>query len=329
MADASLSLTYTEYLSELGVYLGWGTSPTGTKLTDCHRMMDGGLRKFYSAYDWRFRYITTSLSIGSTTAGTMSGAPSYSSTTELSTVTATTGVFTEAMIGEGITFDTSGTSYEIYGYTSTTEITVRNDASGEASGDTFVVGAVAYYDLPDNFWRLMQDSFYFTPNDGYERVVHRDLDYIQRQRGLASRTGKPMYCAIKPKTSTGSAGERWEVVFYPTPDSEMRLWYQYRAQGSYIRSSAPYPLGGAEHAETIKAFILAEAEYEKKRIFNGPYHQQLWTPDYQPTGLLAQSIRLDGEQEPGYFGMIQDISDDSSSVMDYHNNVDGDYSYDD
>jgi len=50
--------------------------------------------------------------------------------------------FVAGMVGGFIIFDTSGGRYEIVGYTGTTVVTVRGDATDEAGSDTFVV----YYD---------------------------------------------------------------------------------------------------------------------------------------------------------------------------------------
>lgn len=69
--------------------------------------------------------------------GTMSGAPSFGDPE--STVTATAAIFTEEMVGQRLIFDTSGNSYLIEAFTSTTIIDITGDASGEDSGDTLTV----------------------------------------------------------------------------------------------------------------------------------------------------------------------------------------------
>ncbi|MBN2129144.1 MAG: hypothetical protein JW741_06590, partial [Sedimentisphaerales bacterium] len=65
-------------------------------------------------------------------------------------------------------------------------------------------------------------------------------------------TGRPAYYTVRAKTSTGSAAQVKEVVFYPIPDSDDYVGqYTYVSRGQRLSSSAPYPLGGDEHAETL------------------------------------------------------------------------------
>jgi hypothetical protein len=68
--------------------------------------------------------------------GTVDGTPAKDNGT--STITATTAVFDETVVGGTITFDTSSNGYVVSSYTSTTIIVVTGDASGEAADDTFV-----------------------------------------------------------------------------------------------------------------------------------------------------------------------------------------------
>jgi len=63
MAESSLSMGYPDYLARLGVFLGYGASPTGDELTDCQRIIDAGLRRFYGAHTWRFLEPTSTLTL--------------------------------------------------------------------------------------------------------------------------------------------------------------------------------------------------------------------------------------------------------------------------
>ena len=79
-------------------------------------------------------------------------------------------------------------------------------------------------------------------------------------------TGVPQYCAVRPITSDGTDGQRFEVMFYPTPSSSYTLSYKYVILMDLITSDAPYPWGGMPHTETILASCLAVAE---ERIEDG------------------------------------------------------------
>jgi len=272
MAESTLSDAYTNYREEIAFYLGYGRT-SGNWSTDqestVNSCLKSGLRQFYyppklpestTTHDWSFMHPVTTLSIGSTT-GTMSGAPSYSSPS--STVTATTSVFDARMDDSGnsttITFTTSGTAYTIDGYTSATEVTVTGDASGEASGDTFTISAQYIYDLPDDFGGI-NGGFTYNSQNLYDYIKVVDEKQIRDLRQGTSIVGHPRYAAIRTRTLDATSGQRFEVLFYPNPNSSYTLTYAYIPLVDNIASGTPYPLGGMAHSETILASCLAVAE---------------------------------------------------------------------
>lgn len=60
---SSLSMGYPEFLGRVGIYLGYGGSPTGDELSDCQRIIDAGMRKFYAAHNWYFLNVTATLTL--------------------------------------------------------------------------------------------------------------------------------------------------------------------------------------------------------------------------------------------------------------------------
>ena len=72
-------------------------------------------------------------------------------------------------------------------------------------------------------------------------------------------SGTPQFAAVQPVAPTASAGQRFQVQFWPTPTA-CTLKYQYRVRVDKISSSNPYPYGGTDHSETILESCLAKAE---------------------------------------------------------------------
>jgi hypothetical protein len=65
----------------------------------------------------------------------------------------------------------------------------------------------------------------------------------------------PAYAAIRPKSSPGTSGQRFEVMFWPYPDAVYTFTYSYIILPGTI-TTTQYPLGGMAHAETIMASCL-------------------------------------------------------------------------
>ena len=83
---------------------------------------------------------------------------------------------------------------------------------------------------------------------------------VLRQRDYSDLASDPKLAAIRPISSDGSNGQRFQLMLYPKPDKAYTLSYRYHALPGKIDSSYPYPKGGAAHAETILESCLAVAE---------------------------------------------------------------------
>lgn len=270
MAESSLSMTYSDFREEIAFYLGYGRDSsnwTTAKSDSIDSVLKSGLRQFYNPprlpgdatnHEWSFLKIVTTISIGPVD-GTMSGVPVYDGSST-STITATSGVFLEEMATEGvnITFDTSGNSYEITSYTSSTEIVVSGDASGETSGDGFTVEATENYALPDDFGAI-NGNLVYKDYTGYASIPIVPERTVRSMRNIEI-SGFPEIAAVRPKSSTGASGQRFELMLYPKPSSSYTLKYCYTPLMNTLSESYPYPYGGEQHSETIMASCLAVAE---------------------------------------------------------------------
>lgn len=120
---------------------------------------------------------------------------------------------------------------------------------------------VASYALPANFATIMGDITY---EDGsLKRWGIRLIDATTMRRVRAfSREGKPEVAAVVPLVSDGETGQRKQITFYPTPDSEMIFTFNMQVLPDTVTPEAPYPLGGQLYAEAIREACLAAAESE-------------------------------------------------------------------
>lgn len=209
------------------------------------------------------------------TIGTVTGALSY--TSPLTTVTITAANFLETMEGMILTFHTSGNSYTIGGFTDTTTVTLIGNAGGEKPADkVFVTGATDLdsgdafiitntgddYELPDDFGGA-EGRFTFGADEGFVPIPQIDQGQLRALR-MRTRNGRPQFVALRMKSvsTTPDAGQRYELMVWPTPDAAYTLHYEYRAIPQKLTDAKPFPLGGMRHSETLKASCLAVAELE-------------------------------------------------------------------
>ena len=145
-------------------------------------------------------------------------------------------------------------------------------------------------DLPDDFGNLIGNIIY--SNTGVKIISASDL--LNLREGLES-TGIPCYGAIRPKTTTGTTGQRSEIMWYPTPDATYTLTYRYRKITNKLSVTNLYPYGGQVHSETLLESCLAVAE-QRQNDEMGVHWQAFLTA-------LAASIQHDrdtGAQNLGY-----------------------------
>ena len=119
----------------------------------------------------------------------------------------------------------------------------------------------ADYDLPDDFGGLEGEFTYAADAGLYQPICRVGVgDISSLRQGASLSTGAPQKVALRPKKSDGTAGQRFAVEFWPTPDAEYVLSYRYRVMPSALSATNPHPYGGASHSETILESCLAVAE---------------------------------------------------------------------
>lgn len=313
MAEATLSITKTTLDQAIGRFVGF-TATKGSWTTDDLAIVNmaraAGLRLFYNppalpgqkfAHAWRFLRPIGSLSAWASVDAVMSGVPSY--VDPVSTVTATTSVFYPTMVGFDLVFDTGGNSYPIAEYVDATHVKVTGDASGETSGDGFIITATGDYQMPDDFG-VIQGELTFPAGAAY----HPDIpvvgeQVIREKRQGSATTGVPRLAALSPLASSNAAGQRWRLSLWPTPNAMFELSFRYHVlQNDLVDSTNEHPLGGQAHAQTIIAACLAAAEQQEDGAY-GPKYQDFLVK-------LGTSIAHDARSEPTFLGYMGDRSDE-------------------
>lgn len=171
------------------------------------------------------------------------------------------------------------------------------------------------YELPDDF-AGMEGDMTFEPSEGFApvKLVGEARIREMRQNLGATVTGRPQYVAVRPKTSDGTDGQRFEAIFYPTPDGAYVLSYQTNALFSKLTSTNPYPLGGAVHARTLLNSCLAVIEEKVDRVQQGPAWKA-WMDS------LTASVQHDRRQSPANLGYNGDRSDGRPGVQYFRTNL--------
>lgn len=156
------------------------------------------------------------------------------------------------------------------------------------------------YDLPSDFGGFDGP---LTMDAGTYRPTIQIVDEIAiRALRQHSRTGTPEYGAVRPKRSDGTADQAFEIILYPTPDTTSTVHYRYAVNPPALTTSAPYPLGGVPHHETILESCLAVAESRSND--ESGIHQELFLKR------LSASFQYDLQQgQIEYYGYNGDYSD--------------------
>jgi len=301
MSESALSLGYADIASTVA-RTAFGYSPTSTdwdagELDDINKSIDKGYSDFLGENRWTFltqvATITTSAPYATGTIDLVNGD---------ATVTLTDGVFPSwAEFG---TLYYAGNEYEVSSRTDDTHIELRDAwAADSASAVDYSLRRI-YYALPDDF---SNPTSFFTYSNEYDRSPLKRIgeDMFRALRNTNTSTNQPTSAALRPKTTDydGTAGTRWEVMFYPLSDGAYNLSYSYDILGAtQLRTDTPYPLGGQAHAQAVQDCCIAAARYLFRDTNLGEYRSAIGEA-------CRRSIEIDGRTGPSSLGLNRDNSD--------------------
>lgn len=311
MSEPTLIEAFPELQERVAHELGWPgdvSDLTSDQQSRVNRLVNDGYRKFLwprvlpgeaEPHKWSFLCPHATLTIWPTTTGTVDGTPTYDGST-YSTITVTAAAFYANMVGESFTFGTSGTSYTIASYVSTTSIKVTGDASGETADDSFTITADGDYDLPDNFGGMTENMFIVSTSVTIKTIKRVGASRIYVLRGQSDYTDTPHVFAVVPASHDMTEGQRYRASFYPTPDAVRTVTYRYNILPNKLTATATYPHGVEMHSRTMMLACLAEVDREL-HIDNG--HKT----EYEEA--LEASVKADRrDNQPATLGYNDDHS---------------------
>lgn len=322
MAESTLSLTYTELQFAVAHYLGLGAVAdwTATDTATIDMVIGSGLRQFYfpepqpdgKVHEWKFLKPTLTLvTIAPYSTGTIAV------TITGTTVTLTGGVWPTWTATHGsLVVDTS--EYVIASRTDDTHIELEDAWTEDTeTAAEYVLKHDGNYDLPDDYGGIEGGMVVESRNYQPDIIIVGEgrIRSLRQQRPQNAQSSGSIvtsyYAAIRPKKhETTTAGQRFEIMFWPLPSEVDTISYVQRVNPQMlVTTTIEYPYGGMTHAETIRAACLAAAEeQENGNRLNG-------SPVYDKRNLflkrLAASIQLDKQMNGiEFYGYNSDRSDE-------------------
>ena len=120
----------------------------------------------------------------------------------------------------------------------------------------------ATYDLPEGAYQVNMGPWTYPSEAGLPRINVCDEVVIRELEATGTSSGDPTLAAIRPKSVHATDfGTRWEVVFWPTPQSvyviqtRLSIWPDQMTDLDYHR-----PIGGPQHDDAIVACAMAAAD---------------------------------------------------------------------
>lgn len=122
------------------------------------------------------------------------------------------------------------------------------------------------YDLPEEFGGIIGPLTWSAEN-GNSRfelpVIGESQIRIMRQGNVS--TGRPTYCAYRPKQHSSTTGQRFELIFAVTPDAEYTFEFCMAVLCPPLSATNKYPVGGPMYSQLLIAACLSVAESRYKR----------------------------------------------------------------
>jgi hypothetical protein len=271
MAESTLTLSHIDLGKEIGAVLSFGRTVanwSSDQKTVVDIVLARGLRQFYyppplpnedHGHEWTFlQPVTTLTTVAPYSTGTIS--------ITTGTVTLASGIWPSwAASGE---LNVSGSTYTVATRGGDTTLTLDNTLVTVASGTSYSLTR-STYTLPDDFGGIEGSFTYASSTSGSSDIEIVGESMVRSLQQMPTNVSdKPRRAAIRPTLpSAQTSGQRFEVIFDPTPDAAYILTYRYNAIQNRLGNAsftdgAQYALGGAMHSETLLASCLYIAAQE-------------------------------------------------------------------
>jgi hypothetical protein len=290
--------TFADIYKEVSFYLGLGLSPAGDDLTRVKAYANAGYKRFLLGlhpqkgfvHEWTFLSPYATLNIW---ADVTAEAESIAHDAGTSTITTADDTFYDTMVGKTVQFETN--SYTITAYTSATVIEVSGDASGETG--EFTIASDNEFALPTDYARLIE-PFTYPPANALLRIDETTSFDIKQLYSAGQTSGTPCLFATYTIAYVAATGQRYGVMFWPTPNVDVALNYRYRVNPTAMTNDADIPMGGPIHYETILEAALAKAESSSD--------DRIGVHDQRFKELMIASIGFDASTRPSNVGALSE-----------------------
>lgn len=306
MADPTIGLTLADYQIRVAEFLGFaylgadglGIAQVPVNAHDLDlatRLVNDGYDRFMQENErWNFLNAPLSLTLNSNAVTGMATSGSVTTLVDSSLASVYADNFFNGWQMTITHADTSADEVVITAYTGLTgTFTFATANESTVVGDQYSV-----MNVPNVFgqsWRMyLPDDFYgvlitpWTYNIGGPRLTVNTVSEItvRELRAGANTSGTVSTAAHRPiRTSAASTGERWEVMFWPSPATTNTLTAVYKRWPQKLALSTDRSIAGPQHDRTVLAAAIAEAERQRGDSL-GPREQE-----YQAA--LARSRKLD------------------------------------
>jgi len=164
-------------------------------------------------------------------------------------------------------------------------------------GVNMTLAGGGYDNLPSDCGGILGDITLDGGGGMVRRVFMVGEGRMREMRSASDVSGRPQYCAVRPKKATGTSDQVFELLTYPKPDKDYAGQARIIVRPEALLTSH-YPYGGQQHAETIKESCLAVAE-ERMNDTQGIHAARF-------AERLAASIAADRQANmPEFFGRMR------------------------
>ena len=303
-STTSLDVSYTALKVLVADFLGWGRNTEGegddwsseetARLED---IINTGARRVYypqvlgqngRTHKWSFLFPSEIMT--------------FSAPYSTGTVTVASGVATLS----GGTFPSwaaqgdlvvDGERYAVATRDSDTQATLVRTTLDADAGTSYSLERYVY-DLPSDFHSLCGNRMAYHPDhaEGYRTITRTSVQRIRElRRNDGTETDYPQHLAIRPASFSTATGQRWEVLFHPTPEAASVVEYRYQVEPSLDTGSDVYFRGGPMLAAALEESCLAVAE-QRYRDDGATTHTDLFRE------LLAAALEDDKLNGQAYLG---------------------------
>lgn len=142
---------------------------------------------------------------------------------------------------------------------------------------TFGTGTVsadnARYYLPDDSYGVLVAPFTYGSTGPRLTITPTSEQEIRELQAAANTTGQPTVSATRAINTTSAAtGQRWEVIFWPTPSGTETVTALYKRFPTALSGATDRSVAGFQHDATLMAACLAAAELSVGDV-DGPHEK--------------------------------------------------------